>query len=96
MRELTRLRFGRKIASAMPTGFDEAFRRVKEPVADFGDNATFYLPPEYQAQESRHNFVHNSRIAFGCDGLDRQIDALVYDLYTLAPAEIKIVEGVTK
>jgi hypothetical protein len=27
--------------------------------------------------------------------LDRQIDALVYDLYALTPAEIKIVEGVT-
>jgi hypothetical protein len=25
--------------------------------------------------------------------LDRQIDALVYDLYGLTPAEIKIVEG---
>ena len=28
-----------------------------------------------------------------CDGLDRQIDALVYDLYALTPEEIKIVEG---
>jgi type I restriction-modification system DNA methylase subunit len=28
-----------------------------------------------------------------CDGLDRQIDALVYDLYALTSAEIKIVEG---
>jgi len=28
-----------------------------------------------------------------CDGLDRQIDALLYDLYGLTPAEIKIVEG---
>jgi hypothetical protein len=31
-----------------------------------------------------------------CDGLDRQIDALVYDLYALTPAEIKIVEGAAK
>jgi hypothetical protein len=31
-----------------------------------------------------------------CDGLDRQIDAMVYDLYALTPAEIKIVEGVAK
>ena len=31
-----------------------------------------------------------------CDGLDRQIDALVYDLYALTPAEIKIVEGASK
>ena len=28
-----------------------------------------------------------------CDGLDRQIDALVYDLYALTPAEIQIVES---
>ena len=28
-----------------------------------------------------------------CDGLDRQIDALVYDLYALTAAEIQIVEG---
>ena len=31
-----------------------------------------------------------------CDGLDRQIDALVYDLYALTPAEIQIVEGTVK
>jgi hypothetical protein len=31
-----------------------------------------------------------------CDGLDRQIDAQVYDLYALTPAEIKIVEGAAK
>jgi type I restriction-modification system DNA methylase subunit len=31
-----------------------------------------------------------------CDGLDRQIDALVYDLYALTPAEITIVEGASK
>jgi hypothetical protein len=29
-----------------------------------------------------------------CDGLDHQIDTLVYDLYVLTSAEIKIVEGV--
>ena len=28
-----------------------------------------------------------------CAGLDRQIDALVYELYALTPDEIKIVEG---
>ncbi len=31
-----------------------------------------------------------------CDGLDRQIDALVYDLYALTPDEIKIVERAAK
>ena len=43
---------------------------------------------------------------YRCDGLDRQIDALVYDLYlpsprlrqagALTPDEIKIVEGAAK
>jgi type II restriction/modification system DNA methylase subunit YeeA len=28
-----------------------------------------------------------------CAGLDRQIDALVYELYGLTDAEVKIVEG---
>jgi hypothetical protein len=31
-----------------------------------------------------------------CDGLDRQIDSLVYELYELTPTEIKIVEETTK
>jgi hypothetical protein len=31
-----------------------------------------------------------------CDGLDPQVDALVYDLYGLSPDEIKIVVGVAK
>jgi hypothetical protein len=31
-----------------------------------------------------------------CDGLDRQIDALVYDLYALTPAEIQIVEATAR
>jgi hypothetical protein len=31
-----------------------------------------------------------------CDGLDRQIDTLVYDFYALTPAEIKIEEGTAK
>jgi len=30
-----------------------------------------------------------------CAALDRQIDALVYELYALTPDEIKIVEGAT-
>ena len=31
-----------------------------------------------------------------CAALDRQIDALVYELYGLIPDEIKIVEGAAK
>ena len=33
--------------------------------------------------------------AYRRNGLDRQIDAPVYDLYALTPAEIEIVEGIT-
>jgi len=33
---------------------------------------------------------------YRCDGLDRQIDALVYDRYALTPAEIKIMERAAK
>jgi hypothetical protein len=31
-----------------------------------------------------------------CAALDRQIDSVVYELYALTPAEMKIVEGTTK
>ena len=41
------------------------------------------------AQSDKDKDFYTSR----CDGLDRQIDALVYDLYALTPAEIQIVEA---
>jgi hypothetical protein len=44
-----------------------------------------------EAQSDKDKNFYTNR----CDGLDRQIDALVYDLYALTPAEIKIVEGTT-
>jgi adenine-specific DNA-methyltransferase len=40
-----------------------------------------------QSDKDRDFYTHR------CDGLDRQIDALVYALYALTPEEIKIVEG---
>jgi len=40
------------------------------------------------AQSDKDKDFYSNR----CDGLDRQIDALVYELYGLTPAEIKIVE----
>ena len=46
------------------------------------------LVADFRADERFQHFYTNR-----CDGLDRQIDALVYDLYALTPAEIKIVEG---
>jgi hypothetical protein len=42
---------------AMPTGFDTAFDRVKELVADFRANEKFYLSPACQEQEARHDFI---------------------------------------
>jgi len=63
----------------MPDGFDPAFEKGKELVADFRANEKFQLSP-----------------ACRCDGLDRQIDALVYDLYGLSADEINIVEGTAK
>lgn len=41
----------------MATAFDQAFRRVKELVADFRANETFYLSPAYQEQEARRDFI---------------------------------------
>ena len=38
--------------------------------------------------ERDKNFYENK-----CDGLDQQIDALVYELYGLTADEIRIVEG---
>jgi hypothetical protein len=49
------------------------------------------LVADFRANEKFKDFYTNR-----CDGLDRQIDALVYDLYALTPAEIQIVEGSTR
>ena len=49
----------------MPTGFDEAFRRIKELVADFRANEKFYLSQQYQEQEARRDFIDKFRPALG-------------------------------
>jgi adenine-specific DNA-methyltransferase len=51
----------------MPTGFDEAFSRVKELVADFRANEKFYLSPAYQEQEARRDFIDKFWLALGWD-----------------------------
>ena len=51
----------------MSPGFDEAFRRVKELVADFRANEKFYLSPAYQEQEARHDFIDKFWLALGWD-----------------------------
>jgi hypothetical protein len=44
--ELTRINFRRTLLQ-MPTAFDQAFRQVKELVADFRANEKFHLFPAY-------------------------------------------------
>jgi hypothetical protein len=51
----------------MSPGFDEAFRRVKELVADFRANEKFYLSPAYQEQEARRDFIDKFWLAPGWD-----------------------------
>jgi hypothetical protein len=51
----------------MPTGFDEAFRQVKQLVADFLANEKFYLSPQYQEQEAHRDFIDKFWIARGWD-----------------------------
>ncbi len=51
----------------MQTGFDEAFRRVKELVADFRANEKFYLSPAYQEAEARQAFIDKFWHALGWD-----------------------------
>jgi type I restriction-modification system DNA methylase subunit len=51
----------------MPTGFDEAFSRVKELVADFRANEKFYLSPAYREQEARRDFIDKFWLALGWD-----------------------------
>ena len=47
--------------------FDDAFARVKQLVADFKANENFYLSPQYQEQEARHDFIDKFWIALGWD-----------------------------
>ena len=51
----------------MPSGFDTAFARVKELVADFRANEKFYLSPAYQEQEARRDFIDKFWLALGWD-----------------------------
>lgn len=51
----------------MPTPFDEAFARVKQLVADFRANESFYLSAAYQEQEARRDFIDKFWMALGWD-----------------------------
>ena len=49
----------------MSAGFDTAFARIKELVADFRANEKFYLSPAYQEQEARRDFIDKFWFALG-------------------------------
>jgi hypothetical protein len=51
----------------MPTAFDEAFRRVKELVADFKANESYFLSPPYSEAQARKDFIDKFFIALGWD-----------------------------
>jgi Alw26I/Eco31I/Esp3I family type II restriction m6 adenine DNA methyltransferase len=51
----------------MSSGFDAAFAKVKELVANFRANEKFYLSPAYQEQEARHDFIDKFWLALGWD-----------------------------
>jgi adenine-specific DNA-methyltransferase len=51
----------------MLTGFDQAFEKVKQLVADFRSNENFYLSSAYQESEARHDFIDKFWMALGWD-----------------------------
>lgn len=53
--------------AASMSAFDDAFARVKQLVADFQANESFYLSPAYQEQEARRDFIDKFWIALGWD-----------------------------
>jgi len=59
--ELTLLDFRRTLAPTMPAGFDTAFARVKELVADFRANEKFYLSPACQECSFAHRMGEGGR-----------------------------------
>jgi len=79
----------------MSSRFDASFARLKQLVADFRANENISSPIGWEkvVPQARDRMRENSHIVIS---LDRQIDALVYDLYALTPAEIQIVEGGAK
>jgi hypothetical protein len=79
----------RTLEGTMPAGFD-AVRCVRVK--------NFLRRPAREAEPFTRDFRANEKFhlspAYRCDGLDRQINALVYDVYGFTPAEIKIVKEV--
>ena len=51
----------------IPQTFDEAFSRVKELVANFKQNESFYLAPAYNEADARKDFIDKFWIALGWD-----------------------------
>ena len=53
-------------------------------------NCSCHNTPQAQSERDKEFYTNK------CATLDRQLDALVYELYALTPDEIKIVEGAAK
>lgn len=51
----------------MPTAFDEAFGQVKELVADFKANESFYLSAQFSEAQARKDYIDKFFIALGWD-----------------------------
>jgi hypothetical protein len=62
------------------TNLDKAYFEVCQLVQDSRANERHFLSPGYYYQQK-------------CQGLDKQIVLLVYELYGLTEEEIKVVEG---
>ena len=57
----------RRTLSKMLTGFDKAFKRVRELVADFRDNENFFLSSQYSEAQARKDFIDEFFTALGWD-----------------------------
>ena len=76
-------------------------KKVLELTERFERNRDAYRSHEYNETQLRREFIDpsvhtKSLIQRQIDATDRQIDQLVYELYSFTKEEIKIVEGATR
>ena len=74
---------------------------VLKLIEQFERNRDAYRSHEYNETQARREFIDSSvhaksLIQRQIDATDRQIDQLVYELYSFTKEEIKIVEGATR
>jgi predicted type IV restriction endonuclease len=76
----------------MPAGFDAAFAKVKQLVADFRANEKFYRSPAYQEQEARRDFIDKFWLALGWN-VNHESQKNPFEQEVRTSAEIQIVES---